>query len=133
MTWIYLLAGAILAGVAWQDAMTRIIPNRLLLLLLLLGGVNAVWDGAWITAILGLLLCGVPILILSVMSREGRIGGGDVKLCGILGFLLGQIRGCVVILLALMLLSVYGLCRRKQALPFAPFVFPAYVITIFLL
>lgn len=133
MTWIYLLAGAILAAIAWQDAMTKTIPNRLLLLLLLCGGANALWDSSWSPAILGLLLCGVPILLVSVLPIGGQIGGGDVKLCGILGFLLGPVGGCLAILLALMLLSVYGLCRRKRALPFAPFVLPAYIAAVFLL
>lgn len=134
VTWIYLLAGAILVAIAWQDAATRIIPNRWLLLLLLCGGVNAVWDSSWGLAILGLFLCGAPILVASLVPKGGQIGGGDVKLCGVLGFLLGPVGGYMVILLALFLLSVYGLCRKKQALPFAPFVFPAYIIaTLFLL
>lgn len=128
--WIHFLALGILAGVAWQDTISRMIPGKLLLLLFGCGVANAWWSGAWCTAGLGLLVCGLPVLGVSLIPWGNEIGGGDVKLCAALGFLLGPAEGLMVILRAVFYLSVYGLLRRKQALPFAPFSFLAYITTL---
>lgn len=130
--WVDLLAAAILAVTAWQDWATRTIPDALILLLAVCGAAKAVWGGHPLSALSGLALCGLPPMIVSLVLKHGFIGGGDVKLCAALGWLLGPINGILVILLALIGLSGYGLLRKHQAVPFAPFVFPAYLILMIL-
>lgn len=133
--WIYLLAGLVLAALAWQDGLSHKLPDPLILLLALCGVIRGIWDGQLLEGAVGLLICGLPILILSVTLRRGKgIGGGDVKLCAALGFLLGPLDGYMVILLALMGLSLWGLLARQTAkpIPYGPFVLPAYMAVIFL-
>ncbi|MEA4954816.1 MAG: prepilin peptidase [Pseudoflavonifractor sp.] len=130
--WIDLLAAAILAVIAWQDRATRTIPDALILLLIVCGAANAVWSGHPLAGLTGLAVCGLPPLIVSLVLKHGFIGGGDVKLCAALGWLLGPVNGILVILLALIGLSGYGLLRGRTAVPFAPFVFPAYLILLML-
>ncbi len=129
---IWIMGGVILGFTALQDAEEHKISNYSIALLLLCGVANIVRYGGWLDALAGLAICGGPILAISLLVRSDGIGGGDVKLCGALGFFLGLWRGSMVILLALVFLSVYGLAHRKkknQLLPFAPFVFPAYLIS----
>lgn len=130
--WIDLLAAAILAVTAWKDWVTRTVPDALILLLAVCGAAKAAWGGSTLSALAGLVVCGLPPLIVSLVLKRGFIGGGDVKLCAALGWLLGPVNGILVILLALIGLSGYGLLRGRTAVPFAPFVFPAYFILLIL-
>lgn len=132
---IWIMGGIVLGFTALQDAEEHTISNYSIALLFLCGAASILRCGSWLSAIAGMAVCGFPILILSLVIRRGYIGGGDVKLCGALGFFLGPYLGILVILMALMIMSAYGLVRRKvnQLIPFAPFVFPAYLISPFLL
>ncbi len=132
--WIYLLAGIILAAAAWQDAVSHTIQKYVIVLLLVCGVLRGIWEQKLLDGAIGLFACGVPILLLSVTPRHGDIGGGDVKLCAALGALLGPFNGSLVILIALMGLSLWGLCTQKAGKPiqYAPFVLPAYMAVIFL-
>lgn len=84
---------------------------------------------------MGLLLCGLPILLVSISLQKGFIGGGDIKLCAALGAFLGPLDGLLVLSGAVIFLSVFCLVKRawRVRVPFAPFVFPAYVTFIFTL
>lgn len=132
---IWIVGGIVLGITALQDAEEYTISNYGIALLLLCGVANIVRHGSWLDALAGLAICGIPILAISLLIRRGYIGGGDVKLCGALGFFLGSWLGSMVILVALMLMSAYGLMRHKgnRPIPFAPFVFPAYLLSPFLL
>lgn len=133
--WIYLLAGIILAVIAWWDGVSHIIPEHMIALLLVCGLARGLWEHRLSEGLVGLVLCGLPILLLSVTLQHGEgIAGGDVKLCAALGSLLGPLDGSLVILIALMGLSLLGLLGRKvsKLIPFAPFVLPAYMAVIFL-
>lgn len=132
---IWIIGGIALGFTALQDAEEYTISNYGIALLFLCGAAGIVRHGSWLDSFAGLAICGIPILAISLLIRRGYIGGGDVKLCGALGFFLGPWLGSMVILVALMLMSVYGLMRRKvyQLIPFAPFVFPAYLLMPFLL
>lgn len=128
--WPMLAACMPLAAASRWDVKTRTIPSKWMVLLFCCGGLRALLAHTWWTAILGALVCGFPVLCVSITLTRGYIGGGDVKLCAALGLLLGPVDGYMVILLALIFLSAYGLLRRKMELPFAPFVFPAYIVVL---
>ena len=122
-------------AMAWQDGISHTIPDYMIALLLACGLVHGLWEQRLLAGILGFVLCGLPVLILSVTLQHGEgIAGGDVKLCSALGALLGPLDGSLVILIALIGLSLWGLLGRKakQRIPYTPFVFPANRPGIFL-
>ena len=118
------LFGLLLLSAAVWDMRNREIPNLIPALLLLCGFRPA--DSA-----AGLLLVGGPFLLAAVLiKRDGfAIGGGDVKLMGACGFVLGVWPGLIQTVLSLSLAVLTGLveCRlQKQPLsavrlPLAPF------------
>lgn len=135
MMWIYLLAGLVLVALAWQDGISHTLPDPLILLLVFCGVIRRIWDGQLLGGVIGILICGLPILVLSVILRHGTgIGGADVKLCAAMGLLLGPLDGSMVMLIALMGLSLWGLLtdRTDKPIPYGPFVLPAYMAVIFL-
>ena len=121
------LFGLLLLSAAVWDMRNREIPNLIPILLFLCGLIG--FRPAASTA--GLLLVGGPFLLAAVLiKRDGfAIGGGDVKLMGACGFVLGVWPGLVQAVLSLSLAALVGLveCRlQKQPLsavrlPLAPF------------
>ena len=121
------LFGLLLLSAAVWDMRSREIPDLIPALLFLCGliGFRPAASAA------GLLLVGGPFLLAAVLiKRVGfAIGGGDVKLMGACGFVLGVWPGLVQALLSLSLAVLVGLveCRlQKQPLsmvrlPLAPF------------
>ncbi len=113
---VVLQAVALLASVAAAatDLRSGRIPNWLTLPLVALGLlVNAAMRGRWgaTESAVGLLLCaGVPWAVFRISGGRG-IGGGDVKLFGALGSLLGPMAGLEIELGALLLLLVFALVR----------------------
>lgn len=99
---------------AVTDLRSGRIPNWLTLPLVLVGLIaNAALRGQWgaIESAAGLLLCaGVPWAVFRVSGGQA-IGGGDVKLFGALGSLLGPMPGLEIELGALVLLLVFALVR----------------------
>ncbi|HXK18479.1 MAG TPA: A24 family peptidase, partial [Polyangiaceae bacterium] len=117
---ITLQAVALLASAtaAVTDLRSGRIPNWLTLPLVVVGlVVNAAARGSWgaTESAMGLLLCaGVPWAVFRV-SGGRAIGGGDVKLFGALGALLGPMSGLEIELGALLLLLVFALVQLAFA------------------
>lgn len=121
------LFGLLLLSAAVWDMRNREIPNLIPILLFLCGLIG--FRPAASTA--GLLLVGGPFLLAAVLiKRDGfAIGGGDVKLMGACGFVLGVWPGLVQAVLSLSLAVLAGLvecCLQKRPLsmvrlPLAPF------------
>ena len=121
------LFGLLLLSAAVWDMRNREIPNLIPALLLLCGliGFRPAASAA------GLLLVGGPFLLAAVLiKRDGfAIGGGDVKLMGACGFVLGVWPGLVQAVLSLSLAVLAGMveCRVQKGplsavrLPLAPF------------
>ena len=120
------LFGLLLLSAAVWDMRNREIPNLIPALLLLCGliGFRPAASAA------GLLLVGPFLLAAVLIKRDGfAIGGGDVKLMGACGFVLGAWPGLIQAVLSLLLAVLTGLveCRlQKQPLsavrlPLAPF------------
>lgn len=134
MTAPVLGTAVLLTAIAVYDARTHIIPGKLLLCMAVIDAVNAVHTGTLVTMLAGVLACGLPVLIFSLLVGHGKaIGGGDVKLCAALGGLLGPQDGAMTILTALVLLSVWGLltATKKRPIPFGPFALLAYLTVMF--
>ena len=121
------LFGLLLLSAAVWDMRSREIPNLLPALLMLCGliGFHPAASAA------GLFLVGGPFLLAAVLiKRDGfAIGGGDVKLMGACGFVLGVWPGLIQTVLSLSLAVLAGLvecCLQKRPLsmvrlPLAPF------------
>lgn len=121
------LFGLLLLSAAVWDMRSREIPNLIPILLLLCGliGFRPAASAA------GLFLVGGPFLLAAVLiKRDGfTIGGGDVKLMGACGFVLGVWPGLIQTVLSLSLAVLAGLveCRLQKRplsmvrLPLAPF------------
>ncbi len=130
---------AVLLVIFFIDLEHQIIPNRLVLALLsytlLLRFVQPVIP--WSTSLWGGLLGGALFLFLAVVSRGG-MGGGDIKLVTVLGFWFGWGQLLLLLFLAFLsggllggLLLALGLKKRKDGIPFGPFlVFAALVVTV---
>ena len=121
------LFGLLLLSAAVWAMRSREIPNLIPALLLLCGliGFRPAASAA------GLFLVGGPFLLTAVLiKRDGfAIGGGDVKLMGACGFVLGVWPGLIQTVLSLSLAVLAGLvecCLQKRPLsmvrlPLAPF------------
>lgn len=118
-----------LSFAAWEDYRRRIIPNWTVNLILFCSVCKLVnYPSLLPNALLGFLAIG-GLLLTAAVAMEG-IGGGDVKLCTALGLLSGFDLGWVILLLSLSMLLVFGLLRDAKALPFAPFVWLAYLLVL---
>ena len=91
----------------------------------------------WIDAALGLLAGGGITLLIALISRGG-MGGGDVKLLAVLGFLAGWLDLLLIFLLAVLLGAAAGIIliffrkkNGKTALPFGPFIAASYFVVVF--
>lgn len=72
------------------------------------------------------MLIGGGTLLFSAMITNGGIGGGDIKLCALLGFVYGPYGIILILFLATIMVMMFGLSFRNQAghllhLPFVPF------------
>ncbi|MFD1359634.1 prepilin peptidase [Fictibacillus halophilus] len=92
---------------------------------------------SWLDAVAGGLLGFCFLLLLAILSKGG-IGGGDIKLMGVLGLVLG-FQGAF---LTLMIASVVGLIvgvigllmkkfTRKTAIPFGPYLALGALVTLY--
>jgi Flp pilus assembly protein protease CpaA len=91
-------------------------------------------------ALLGMLLGGLPMLISAIITN-GDVGGGDIHLSTVCGFMLGFVR-CLVGYIGLMILvlitfAAYSVIKRKkiknQQIAFAPFIAAASAAAFLLL
>lgn len=105
-----------------------IIPNGLVVFIGFLGIINLVFDyNNWMTYLIGFFAVSIFLFIIAVVTG-GKMGGGDIKLMAVAGFLLGWQK----IILALMIGSIVGaiiglvlirmkVIKREQQVPFGPF------------
>lgn len=128
MTWVLIV---LCSYVSWTDVRYRRIPNRALFVgFLLIAGMGCVmWTKELWMSHLGL-GAGVAFAFgLAAWYCPERIGMGDVKLLGLLGFAMGfrpfvliVTLACLLILLTSLFLLVAKRIGWQSSLPFAPFV-----------
>lgn len=142
----YILVWA-LAAIAWIDQGSKRIPNKALLVLLIIRTMILVlecllYHGYWMSILMsagaGLLFAGGMFLLCFLISRGG-MGAGDVKLSAMLGYYMGGGAVFTAIFLTVLSAAVYSaialLMKKatlKQEIPFAPFVLAGALMTIML-
>lgn len=106
-TYACILFGQVLLFAAEYDIATHTVPDYVPVLILTVGMVEV----EFAPALLGLVLVPLPFLA-AALIKEGSIGGGDIKLMGACGFMLGVKRGYAALMmglfLAVMFQSVYA-------------------------
>ncbi|MGE5786855.1 MAG: prepilin peptidase [Myxococcales bacterium] len=108
---IAVLVGAIAAA---TDLRNGRIPNQLTLPAMLLGvAVHGAFSGiaGALESVVGLLVCAAVPGIVYWATKGAAIGGGDLKLFGALGALLGPMHGLEVELSSFLLLGVFAFFR----------------------
>ena len=123
---------SILGIIAYIDMKELRIPNKLLLLLLLLYPLM-LSNRSWVDSMIGGFMGG-GVFLLAALLWPGKVGLGDVKMMAIIGLYMGKetIMECIIV--SLFLAALFGmtmLLRKKidktMGIPFAPFVFLATI------
>jgi leader peptidase (prepilin peptidase) / N-methyltransferase len=129
---------ALLIVLVLIDLEHQIIPNRLVLLLLVLSVVLRLAEPAvsWRDGLLGMLLGGGLFFFLAVVSGGG-MGGGDIKLVAVFGLWFGWQQLILLMFLSFLsgglvsgVLLAAGIKKRKDGIPFGPFlVLAAFIVS----
>jgi leader peptidase (prepilin peptidase) / N-methyltransferase len=115
--------------IAWIDYQTMQIPDRCHLILFGLSCLQICCSESipLESRGLGLLAISLPMFFANLL-RQDSFGGGDIKMCGAAGFLLGAPQVIAGSLMALMLAGVYGgsalllkIKKPKDSFPLGPF------------
>lgn len=136
---ISLLLISMLMIIFVTDLTFMLIPNKLLLFflpILVILRIIVPLDPWW-SAPLGMFVGFSLILVIIFMSRGG-MGTGDMKLFAILGVVLGVDKVLITFFLACVIGSVIGMAllllkrvKRKQAVPFGPYIMIASLLAYF--
>lgn len=140
----YSLIFSALIVIFFIDLEHQIIPNRLNLFIfltsllfktLLCSFYNRPFE--LLNSLLGLIVSGGIFLLIILLSRGG-MGGGDMKLIGVLGFILGLEKIVLTILISFILgafisiiLLLLKIKDRKDPIAFGPFICLAFMVTVF--
>lgn len=125
---------------AFIDVKIRIIPNELILVLLALGVTFQAFNYGY-EGILGAIISMVFIIIvftaLATFMGLGKVGAGDVKLAGTMGFALGYpsiITAMGAMAAVLLIFILIGFATKKirmtTMLPLAPFLVAGYIFAL---
>jgi len=122
-----LVLNSILIVVSFIDIEHQIIPNKIIIFTLVIGVLFSFIDKiSFMNGVVGMLLGGGVILILALVP--GVLGGGDIKLMFVLGIFLGAKGVLYALLLAFVIASiisifllVFKIKKRKDYIPFGPF------------
>lgn len=122
-----------------SDITYMVIPDRLLLFFLPLFIIMRIYEPLtpWYDSILGAIVGFGLVFIIIVVSRGG-MGAGDMKLFGLLGIVLGWKLTLLAFFLSAFigaviggLLMLFKKVKRKQPIPFGPYIVVATLITYF--
>ena len=135
-------------GFAAYDIHTRRVPDRALVFFCPVAFASLpvhIWaagEGTSFLSVLGLSLagCAAGFLILltaALISKGGAgVGGGDIKLAAVTGFIYGPYRMLETLMIAALLAAAAALiifCRRRKkklSIPFVPFIAAGSLITL---
>lgn len=136
LTAYQLITLAVLAGIAIYDAKHHLILNSVLFPFLIWSfasiPVRHMCDPCpylllLIPSVAGFVCGGVLMLTAALLTNDG-VGGGDIKLTAILGFIYGIDKTMMLVITASILAAVYmAICKLKKSaatsIPFGPFLF----------
>lgn len=134
-----------LISCAFIDFKRHIIPNKIVFITLVCGGILLIFDfilrreyflQIMVSSLLGCGFFAVLLLIVSIVTKKA-LGLGDVKLFSCMGFVLGFATTYSILLYSLILCaicSVYLLAvkkkGRKYAMPFGPFILFGFLFVV---
>jgi leader peptidase (prepilin peptidase)/N-methyltransferase len=130
-------AVSVFVFIAWVDCRTMEIPDRCHLILLGFGFIQIMCGESIALEArgLGLIAMSLPMFLANLL-RQDSFGGGDIKMCGSAGFLLGASQVMAGSLIALMLAGVYGgiallfrIKKPKDSFPLGPFLSLGFIAT----
>lgn len=135
-------------GFAAYDIHTRRVPDRALVFFCPVAFASLpvhIWaagEGTSFLSVLGLSLAGYAsgfliLLTAALISKGGAgVGGGDIKLAAVTGFIYGPYRMLETLMIAALLAAAAALiifCRRRKkklSIPFVPFIAAGSLITL---
>ncbi|WIF94515.1 prepilin peptidase [Caminicella sporogenes] len=133
----YAIFSSLLIVIFFIDLKFQIIPDRLIVLGLAVGIIFNLYKLKiyFFNGLLGLIIGGGLFLIIAV-ATNGAMGGGDIKLMGILGFALGWKNILLITFISFVIGAVFSIFllilkvkSRKDFIPFGPFIATASFIT----
>lgn len=133
--WVFL---ATLVAIAAIDLEHQIIPDRITLPGITAGFLASFVNPllTWTDSLLGIAL-GAGVIFAVIVASRGGMGGGDLKLCAMIGAFLGWKLTLLTVLLAVVLgglvavtLLIAGRRRRRDAIPFGPFLASGAVVSL---
>lgn len=136
IAWLFI---SLLVIISISDLHYQIIPDRILLFFALIFVLLRIIISLepWYDMLFGAIF-GFSILLLIAIISHGGIGGGDIKLLGVIGLVLGFKGTLVTLILAIFLGAIIGLIlmvfgKVKKGVPFAfgPFIAMAAAISYF--
>jgi len=126
---VFLFLMSLLIIISFIDLYFKIIPNSLVLLGGIVGVPLSLWRGLTIQEIVLGSLVGFLIMLSIALVSKGGMGGGDVKLVGMLGLYLGWRLILITLFLSFLVGAVGGIILimlkikdRKDYIPFGPFI-----------
>ncbi|MFA9422831.1 MAG: A24 family peptidase [Sedimentibacter sp.] len=139
----YALVSSVLVAIIFIDLKDMIIPDSLVMSILVLSIIHKAGNYFLygisldlIGSFLGLILAGGLFLAIVIISGGG-MGGGDVTLIGVLGFVLGVKYILLNIFLSFVLGAIISIVllatkikTRKDPIPFGPFIVLGFFITV---
>jgi len=134
---------SILVVISFIDYYEQIIPDGLVLIVLISAiiykfTIYFVYNTpiAFLDSIIGFLSGGLFFFLIALVTN-GAMGGGDIKLIAVLGFILGLKKTLLNILLSFLIgavISIFlllsGKKGRKDAIPFGPFINISFLVTV---
>ncbi len=136
----YLFMVSLFVVISFIDLEHYLIPDKIIIFGFIVGiGLNIVIkDVTLVNSLLGFAAGGGFLLLLAVVSNGG-MGGGDIKLAALIGFLLGWQKvllglffGALVAAVIGIVLIVLELKKRKEPIPFGPFIALGTLFVMFL-
>jgi leader peptidase (prepilin peptidase) / N-methyltransferase len=135
LTWLFLSALIVITGI---DLEHQVIPDRITLPAIAVGFLTSFLGTrvSWLDSLLGV-LAGGGVLFAVIVLSGGGMGGGDMKLGAMIGAFLGYKLALLALFLAVILGGIValgllstGIRRRKDPIPFGPFLATAATVAI---
>jgi len=134
---VYLVYSGILTTIAAFDFKRLLIPDKIVYPAMIVAFGFSVYQGYWLYSLLGGCL-GFAILVILAKLYSLQIGGGDIKLGALIGFMVGVPLVFVALGLSFILAGIFAvlllglkLLDDMDSIPFAPFAALATIIILF--